>query len=269
VHVLTDPFTAPYAGRALAELALLALLAGVLGSWIVLRRLAFFTHAAGTATFPGLVVAGPWGIPAQAGALGAALAFAAGLGGLARRPRLDAGAATGILLVAALAAGVILASDVYRSGSAVDTLLLGSVVAVGTRDLLLTGAVVVLVLALDAGLRRPWTAATFEPEGARALGSFSRAAELALPVAVALAAVVAVGAVGALLAGVVLVVPAATARLVTDDLPALRRGATVLALAEGAAALWLAGRLDVGPGPALALIGGAVFALTAVAEARR
>jgi len=65
--------------RALIEVLLLAVPAGVLGSWIVLRRLAFFTHAVGTVTFPGLVIAGPWGIPAQAGALGAALAFAGGL----------------------------------------------------------------------------------------------------------------------------------------------------------------------------------------------
>ena len=91
---------------------------------------------------------------------------------------------------------------------------------------------------------------------------------MALPGGVALAAVVAVDAVGALLAGVVLVVPAATVRLVTDDLGTLRRGAVVLALVEGAASLWLAGRLDVAPGPALALVGGAVFALTAIGGRR-
>ena len=48
-------------------------LAGVLGAWIVLRRLAFFTHSVGTATFPGLVVASAWGIAPQLAALGAAL----------------------------------------------------------------------------------------------------------------------------------------------------------------------------------------------------
>jgi ABC-type Mn2+/Zn2+ transport system permease subunit len=71
---------------------------------------------------------------------------------------------------------------------------------------------------------------------------------------------VAVDAVGALLAGVVLVVPAATARLFTDDLGAMRAGAVLVAAVDGAAALWLAVRLDVAVGPALALMGGAVFA---------
>ena len=48
---------APYVQRALVEMLLLAVPAGVLGSWIVLRRLAFFTHAVGSASFPGLVLA--------------------------------------------------------------------------------------------------------------------------------------------------------------------------------------------------------------------
>jgi manganese/iron transport system permease protein len=269
VSWLTDPFAGPAGVRALLELGLLAVLAGVLGSWVVLRRLSFFTHAAGTATFPGLVVAGPWGIPAQLGAFAAALAFAGGLGALARRPRLDAGTATGILLVAALAGGVVLASDVYGSGAAVDTLLVGSLVSVGTRDVLVTGAVVLAAVVAEQALRRRWAAATFDPDAARALGVASRAAETALPVLVALAAVVAVDAVGALLAGVVLVVPAATARLITDDLDELRRAAVALALLEGVGALWLAGTLDVGAGPALALLGGAVFAAVALATAAR
>jgi manganese/iron transport system permease protein len=248
--------------RALAELGLLAVLAGVLGPWIVLRRLSFFTHATGTATFPGLVVAGPWGLAAPIAALGSAVVFAAGLAGLTRkRPgALDPGAATGVLLVAMLAVGTILASDVYESGAGVDALLVGSLVAVTGSDLVLTAGAVLAVVLTDAALRRTWTAATFDPDSAGALGVASRAADLALLLAIGLAAVVAVDAVGALLAGVVLVVPAATVRLMTEDLAALRAGAGILAAAEGSAALHLANRLDVGAGPALALLGGLVFA---------
>ena len=90
---------APYVQRAIAELVLLALLAGVLGSWIVLRRYAFYTHAVGTATFPGLVVAAPLGVAPQLTALAAALGFGAGIERLSRGRRMDPGAATGLLLV--------------------------------------------------------------------------------------------------------------------------------------------------------------------------
>ena len=80
-----DAFEAPFMQRALLETLLLAALAGVLGSWIVLRRLAFFTHGVGTAAFPGLVIAAPAGVAPQLTALAAALAYAGGVEGLRRR----------------------------------------------------------------------------------------------------------------------------------------------------------------------------------------
>ena len=66
-----DAFQFPYVQRALLELLILSVGAGVLGTWIVLRGLAFFAHAAGTATFPGLVVADGLGFAAPLGALAA------------------------------------------------------------------------------------------------------------------------------------------------------------------------------------------------------
>src|SRR4051795_7306780 len=108
---------APYLQRGIVEVLLLAVLAGVVGTVVVLRRLPFFTHAVGTATFPGLVVAGPWGVPAQLTALACAAGFGGALERLQHTRRIDTDAATGLLLVAALAIGVVLASDVYHSGA--------------------------------------------------------------------------------------------------------------------------------------------------------
>src|SRR4051794_20747272 len=108
MDALTEPFSLPFMQRALAEVLLLAVAGGLLGAWIVLRRLAFYTHAVGTATFPGLVVAGPWGVSPQLAALGAALLFAGLLERVARARRLAPDAATGLLLVGALALGALL-----------------------------------------------------------------------------------------------------------------------------------------------------------------
>jgi ABC-type Mn2+/Zn2+ transport system permease subunit len=254
---------APYVQRAIAELALLAVLAGVLGSWIVLRRLAFYTHAVGTATFPGLVVAAPWGLAPQLTALAAALGFGAGLERLARARRLDPGAATGLLLVAALAGGSILASDVYESGAGVDQLLFGTLIGLSEQDVALTAAAVVAALLAHAAMHRSWLATGFDPGSARALGVRTALADRVLLAAVAVAVVVSLDAVGALLVAVVLVVPAATVRLVADDVRTLQLGTGALAAAEGLTALVIADGLDVGPGPVMAVLGGAVFALTA------
>ena len=125
--------------RALLATLLLAVAAGLLGTWIVLRRLAFFAHAVGTATFPGLVVAGPWGIAAPLAALGAGVGFAGLLSRLTRRGATSADAATGLLLTGALALGAILASDVYPSGAGVDRLLFGTLLGLSDGDLALAG----------------------------------------------------------------------------------------------------------------------------------
>ena len=215
---------APYVQRALLEMLLLAVPAGVLGSWIVLRRLAFFAHAVGSASFPGLVLASAWGIAPQLAALATALGFGVAQEGLTRSRRLAPDAATGLLLVAALAIGIVLASDVVDVGAEVDTLLFGSLIGLKPLDLWLTAAVAAGALVLDAALRRTWLATGFEPGSARALGVKPERADRLLLAGTAVVAVVALDAVGALLVAVVLVVPAATVRLLTARLSTLRAG---------------------------------------------
>jgi ABC-type Mn2+/Zn2+ transport system permease subunit len=254
--------------RALIEVLLLAVAGGLLGTWIVLRRLAFFTHAAGSATFPGLVVAGPWGVPAQLAAFAAGALYAGGLERLVRRRGVAPDAATGLLLVAALALGTILASDAYPAGAGVDRLLFGTLLGLSDTDLALSGAVALLALAATATLGRTWLATGFDPASASALGVDPRRGDALLLLALALAVVAALPAVGALLVGTLLVVPAATARLVTDDLRRLQVAATALAAAEGAGGLLLAYELDLPPGPAIAALGGLVFAVVAAVSAR-
>jgi ABC-type Mn2+/Zn2+ transport system permease subunit len=255
--------------RALLAILLLAIAGGLLGTWIVLRRLAFFAHAVGTATFPGLVVAGPWGLAPPLAALGAAVGFAALLARLTRRGATSADAATGLLLTGALALGAVLASDVYRSGAGVDRLLFGTLLGLGDGDLWLAGAVAVAAVAATAALARTWLATGFDPTGAAALGVPAQRGDWILLGLLAATVVAVLPAVGALLVSTLLVVPAATARLVTASLRALLATSVALAATEGGGGLLLAYHLDLPPGPAVAIVGGTGFALAAVASAPR
>jgi ABC-type Mn2+/Zn2+ transport system permease subunit len=267
VDALVDPFTTPYMQRALLAVVLLGVAGGLFGAWIALRRLAFFTHAVGTATFPGLVVAGPAGIAAPIAAMGAALIYTAGLARLLRDGRLRADAATGLLLVAALAIGSILAGDVFEAGAGVDRLLFGTLLGLSDTDLWLAGAVAALALLCTALLGRTWLATGFDPGGAHALGVPSRLGDWLLLGMLALAVVASLPAVGALLVSTLLVVPSATARLVAGSMRGLLLGGVGLALAEGICGLWLADGTNLPPGPAIAVLGGAVFAVVALARA--
>jgi manganese/iron transport system permease protein len=234
----------------------------------VLRRLPFYTHAIGTATFPGLVLAGPLGLPAQLTALACAVGFGAALERLQRARRMDPDAAIGLLLVAALAIGVVLASDVFESGAGVDRLLFGSLIALTPLDLWLTAAAAAAALACDAALRRSWLATGFDADGARASGVHTVAADRVLLVALAVAVVVALDAVGALLVTVILIVPAATVRLLEPKLRTQQLATFGLTAVEGLAALAIADSVNVGPGPALAVLGALVYACVAAAAPR-
>ena len=119
----------------------------------MLRGLAFFSHAVGTAAFPGLVLADGLSFPAHLGALGTAAALAIGIALLARRDRERYDSLTALLLVAALAAGVILASDVFHSGANVETLLFGSLLAIRDGDIAWAAASRRRRPARDAGTR--------------------------------------------------------------------------------------------------------------------
>lgn len=266
---LTDPLAQPFMQRALLATLALAVAGGLLGVWVVLRRLAFFAHAAGGATFPGLVVAGPWGIAPPLAALGAGLGFAGLLAPAARRAPEGADAATGLALTAALALGAILASDVYSAGADVDALLFGSLLGLDRSDLALAAAAALAAVAATWGLGRTWLAGGFDPAAARALGVRTARGDALLLALLAVTVVALLPAVGALLVGTLLVVPAATARLLADSLPALLAAAVAIAALEGAGGLLLAYHLDLPPGPVIAVLGGAGFALAALARAAR
>jgi ABC-type Mn2+/Zn2+ transport system permease subunit len=262
-----DPFALPFVQRGLVEVLLLAVAAGVLGTWVVLRGLAFYSHAVGTAAFPGLVLAAGLGFPALLGAFGSAAVVAAAMALLARRERGAEDSLTAIVLVAALVAGVILASDVFESGAGVDQLLFGSLLLTGPDDLALAAAASVLALAATLVLGPRWLAQGFDPGAAPALGLRSRVRDAVLLALVALAAVAALRIAGALLATALIVVPAATTRLVVDRLVRWQAATVALVVVEGAVGLWASVQLNAPPGPAIAVLAAGVFALVAVGRA--
>jgi len=190
------PFTHAFVQRGLVEVLLLAVASGIVGTWAVLRGLSFYAHAVGTAAFPGLVLAEGLGFSPALGAFGVAIVFAGSLEALRRRRAGGADSLTAVVLVGALAAGVLLASDVFHSASSVDALLFGSLLLIDDRDVLLA-LVALVAVAITAGVAgRVWLAAGFDERASRSLGLRSTLPDLLLYGALALVSVAALAAVG-------------------------------------------------------------------------
>src|SRR3954452_3820227 len=258
----------PFMRTATLEVLLLAVAGGLLGAWIVLRRLAFFAHAVGGATFPGLVLADATGIRPIVAALTCALVYAGGVHRAGSRAGgRAADAVTGLLLVAALALGVILASDVFHSGARVDRLLFGTLLGLDGGDLAAAAVGAGAAVVATALLGPAWLASGFDREGARTLGAPMGLADALLLVLVAVAVVTSLPAVGALLTTALFIVPAATARLVAGSVPGLLAWSVGLAALQGVGGVYVALCADVPPGAAIAVLGAAMFGVVALARA--
>jgi manganese/iron transport system permease protein len=212
------------------------------------------------------VVADASGVTPTLAGLAVALGYAGGVERTGRGGR-EHGEGTALLLVAALAGGVILASDVFESGAAVDRLLFGTLLGLDSSDLELSAIVAAVTAVAALALGRTWSAVAFDPDGAGALGFPVARADLLLLCLVAIAAVAAIPAVGALLVTAIYVLPAAAARTLTSTVGGLVACALGLALAEGVVGLYAAYWLDLPPGPPIAVLG-ALVCLAAAALRR-
>jgi ABC-type Zn uptake system ZnuABC Zn-binding protein ZnuA/ABC-type Mn2+/Zn2+ transport system permease subunit len=226
---------------------------------------AFFSHAVGTAAFPGLVLADGLGFAAPLGAFGAAIVFSAGSALLGRREEEATDSAVAIVLVGCLAAGTILASDVFGSGANIETLLFGSLLLIDGSDLVLAGIAAGLTLVVSLLLGQRWLALGFDP--AAAAPGAGGWLDLLLFGLIALAITAALSVVGTLLVTALFVVPALTARLFAERMLSWQLGSVALVALEGTVGLWLSVKTDAPPGATIAVVAGAVFALAAGARA--
>jgi manganese/iron transport system permease protein len=235
-ELLVEPFRLPYMQRALVEVLLLGALAGVVGVFVVLRRLAFVSDALTHTIFPGVVIAHLLDRSLLLGALAFGVLTAVLLTGItAGSRRVGADAALAILLTSFFSLGVLLVSRTRTYTADLTVFLFGRVLAVDRADLLQTLALAAVVAAALWALRKELVLRAFDPDGAAAMGYRTAALDLVLNLLIALVVVAAVKAVGTVLVVALIIVPAAAARLLAD------RVATTAALAAALGALggWL------------------------------
>lgn len=263
--ILLEPFAAPFMARALAELLLLAVLAGVVSTHVLTRRLGFVADTMTHTVFPGVVLgfltAGVGGV--FTGALLAAAVTAVLLTLLTRSRRITDDTALAVLLAAMFAVGVVLVSRRASYTADLTNFLFGRLLTVTPGQITQTAIVAAAVLLVLALLHKELLLRAFDPQAAAAMGYRIWLLDVVLNLAVALVVVAAAQSVGTILVIALLVVPAATGRLVSDRIaPITIVGVAVAALAGY---LGLAVSYHASIAYHLRLAGGATIVLTLVA----
>lgn len=208
---LLDPLAVTFVQRALLGGALVAIVCGIVGTWVVLRGMAFLGEAMAHGMLPGVAVATLTGFPPMAGAALSAAVMSLGVGALQRRGRLSADTSIGLLFVASLSLGIIVISASRSFATDASAILFGDILAIGSSELVALAVALLVTVVVAALGHRSFVALTVDPRQAQLLGLHPRAAHIVLVGLVTLAVVSAYQAVGSLLVVGMLLGPAVAA----------------------------------------------------------
>jgi manganese/iron transport system permease protein len=258
-----------YFERALLAALLIGSLSGLVGSLVVLRRRTFFTQALTHATFPGGVAAALLGVNVLFGAAVAAVVLVGVMTLLGRVRGQGGSVASGLVLTAGFALGALLQGLNPSLPLHVDTFLVGSILTVTAGDIALAAGVLVLAVAILALVGKEIVFSTFDRTGFRAAGYREWPIELLTLGLITATVVVAMPAVGSILAIALIAAPAAAARLVVRTSTQLFVLAPVVGSVAAVGGLLLSRALAVSPGATIALTAAAIFVLaSALAHAQ-
>jgi ABC-type Mn2+/Zn2+ transport system permease subunit len=264
MHVLLEPWQQGIVQRAFVELALVGILGGALGCWVVFHGFSYSAESLAHALLPGLVGAALLGLPLVAGAAfglaGAALAIALA----AQVPGIGRDASVAIVTTTLFGFGVLLALS-PSSPPGLSGLLFGDPLGVTRGDLVLTAAVAAGSLGVLVTLHRLLLVVGFDRVNATAFGARPAFADAALLVLVAAALLVGVQALGNLLVLAIVIGPAAAARLLVHRMAPMMALAAGIAVAGALAGLYLSyyANTAAGASVAAALVAGFLIALLA------
>ena len=186
---ISEPWGQAFMQHAFLEIALVGIVGGWLGCWVLLYGVSYSAESLAHGMFPGLVGASLLGLPLVAGGAVGAGASAAGIAGLGNQRGLDRDTSVGVVITSAFGLGALLAL-MPDSPPGIQELLFGDVLAVTRQDLLVTALIALPVLALLWVLHERLLAVGFDRSTARAIGIAPRPVELAVMLLVAAAVVV-------------------------------------------------------------------------------
>jgi len=273
METLLDPLNYEFFRHGLIAATLTGGLCGLIGVYIVLRRMSYIGHGLSHAIFGGAVVSAMmgWNFFIGAGAWGFLSALL--IQGTARRRNIGADAAIGIITTASFALGVALISKARSFEQNFESALFGNILGVTPQDLIAIGVVTLAIALAIFFCYKQLLFATFDPEIAPIYGVPTRWVDAGFALALAATIVVCMNVVGVTLIAAAIVIPPVAARLLTDSFGRLVIISALLGAACGFAGMFVSYYGDIASGPAIILLAaaafGLIYALTSLRGSRR
>lgn len=264
-QTVLSPLQYPLLVRSLAAAIVVGIVSGVLGTFVVVRGMAFFGDALAHAILPGVAFAYQrangktdnlfWG------GLVAGLLSALGIGYLTRHEKIREDTAIGVVFVAMFALGIAMISRINNYAGDLTHILFGQILGVSEADLIRIIGFGTAVLVVVALFFKEFMIISFDPALARTLRLPTEAFRLLLLVLIAVTIVVSLQTVGIALMVALLVTPAATAQLLSKRLLPMMFVAALFGAASSIIGFYVSYYQDVATGPAIVLTATALFVL--------
>jgi len=263
--VIVQPLQYAFMQRGIAAAILVGVVCAVLGTYVVLRGMAFFGDALAHAILPGVaigyLIGGGAREPLFWWALLTGILSAIGIGTISRSKRIKEDTAIGIIFAGMFALGIALISSVRSYTVDLAHFLFGDVLGVRSSDLILTAIFGALILIIVFLLYKEFMVISFDPILAATLRLPVRLLDYLLMILISIAIVVSLQTVGVALMVAMLVTPAATASLLTRRLSTMMVLASMFAALSGVIGLYLSYYLNLASGAAIVLTCTAFFVL--------
>jgi ABC-type Mn2+/Zn2+ transport system permease subunit len=265
---LIEPFTFGFMQRGLMAGVLVGISCATLGTFVVLRGMAFVGDAMAHTILPGIVIAFLRGANLFAGALIAGVLTALGIGWFSKEGEVREDTAIGVMFSGLFALGILLLSRV-RSYSDLSHILFGNILGVAPGDLIITAAVTLFVVVMVMLFYKELVVTSFDPGHAAVIGLSPGLVRYGLLLLLALTIVSAIQTVGVVMVIALLVTPAATAALLTQRLPRIMALATLFSVLGALAGLYASFYGNVASGATIVLTLTGFFVLVFLFAPRR
>ncbi len=258
---LGEPWSFEFMRRGLIAVALVSVVAAVMGSFVILKGMAFIGDALPHASFGGVAVAFALGGNLYLGGAIAAVLTALLIGFVSRRGLIRHDTAIGILFVGAFALGIAIVSRQTNYQVDLFSYIFGNVLAVGWDDVWLILAVGAVELALVAAFYKELLFTAYDPSMAAAAGLPVGPIQYGLLTLLGLSTVIGLQTVGIVLVVALLITPAATAQLLVRRLPAMMAAGSLIGVLSSVVGLYIAYYADVSASAAIVLTATGLFLL--------
>lgn len=261
INWLLDPLTYSFITRAVMAAVIVGVVCSILGTYVVLRGMAFFGDALAHTILPGVVVAFLLGWPLALGALLMGVLTAIGIGALSNRGVIKEDTAIGVIFAGTFALGVALLSATGNYTVDLAHFLFGNLLGVSATDLWFIFLLSLIVLVTIGLFYKEFLVVTFDPTLAMTLRLPTTFLRYLVLVLIAITIVVALQVVGIALMVAMLVTPAAAASLLTRRLGSMMIIAAFIGALSGITGVYISFYLNIASGPAVVLTATLIFIL--------